>query len=201
MKATIAILAIAALATAPALLTSCTQSVTGTTTTSTEVKPGVPGGKVTETKEVRATITAIDSATRRVTMVTPAGEKVTITAGPEVANFNQLRVGDQVTVVRIEQIATRMAKPGEVVVDDETIDLSVAPLGKKPGVSMTTTEQLVATVTRINTRTRRATLTFADGSTKTVRVRDDIDLSKHTVGDRVVIRVTDAYALKVESPR
>lgn len=201
MKATIAILAIAALATAPALLTSCTQSVTGTTTTSTEVKPGVPGGKVTETKEVRATITAIDSATRRVTMVTPAGEKVTITAGPEVANFKQLRVGDQVTVVRIEQIATRMAKPGEVVVDDETIDLSVAPLGKKPGVSMATTEQLVATVTRINTRTRRATLTFADGSTKTVRVRDDIDLSKHKVGDRVVIRVTDAYALKVESPR
>jgi hypothetical protein len=201
MKATIAIFAAAGLAAVPVLFSSCQQSVTGTTTTTAEVKPGVPGGTVTETKEVRATITAIDSASRKVTMVTPAGEKITITAGPEVANFKQLRVGDQVTVVRIEQIASRMAKPGEVVVDDETIDMSVAPLGKKPGVAMATTEQLVATVTKINTKTRKATLTFSDGSSKTVKVRDDIDLSKHKVGDRVVIRLTDAYALKVESPR
>ena len=40
--------------------------------------------------------------------------------------------------------------------------------------------------------------TFEDGTTKTVAVRPDVDLSQRKVGDKVVIRATEALALTVE---
>jgi hypothetical protein len=46
----------------------------------------------------------------------------------------------------------------------------------------------------------KATLTFADGTTKTVAVRHDVDLTKRKVGEKVVIRKTQAMALSVEKP-
>jgi hypothetical protein len=46
----------------------------------------------------------------------------------------------------------------------------------------------------------RATLQFEDGSTKTVAVRPDVDLNKRKVGDKVVIRITEALAIRVVKP-
>ena len=39
-----------------------------------------------------------------------------------------------------------------------------------------------------------------DGTVETFTVRDDIDLSKHKVGEKVVFVVTEAVALSVEKP-
>ena len=46
-----------------------------------------------------ATITAIDKATRDVTLKGPQGNEMTVTAGPEVKNFEKLKVGDQVNLI------------------------------------------------------------------------------------------------------
>ena len=56
-----------------------------------------PGkGGVAEVVKLTATITAIDKATRDVTLKGPQGNEVTLTAGPDVKNFDKLKVGDQV---------------------------------------------------------------------------------------------------------
>jgi hypothetical protein len=55
--------------------------------------------------------------------------------------------------------------------------------------------EIGAKVKAIDAAKRMATLQFADGQTRNVRVRDDVDLSRYTVGDNVVIRAystTDA---------
>ena len=57
-------------------------------------EPGKVG--VAETVKVTATITAIDAATRAVTLKGPKGNEMVVTAGPEVKNLAQLKVGDQV---------------------------------------------------------------------------------------------------------
>ena len=46
----------------------------------------------------------------------------------------------------------------------------------------------------------QATLQFEDGSTRTVAVRPDVDLGKRKVGDTVVLRLTEALAMRVEKP-
>jgi hypothetical protein len=41
---------------------------------------------------------------------------------------------------------------------------------------------------------------LADGTTKTIPVRKDVDLTKYAAGDEVVFRVTEAMAISVEKP-
>ena len=47
-----------------------------------------------QTVSITATITAIDKKTRDITLKGPQGNEVTFTAGPDVKNFDNLKVGD-----------------------------------------------------------------------------------------------------------
>jgi Cu/Ag efflux protein CusF len=189
----------AVLIAASALFTACTTLTTEQSTTA-EVKPGVPGGKVSQTTQLKATVTAIDAAKRKVTLVTRHNEKFSVTAGPEVVNFPQIRIGDQLTVSYTESVVIRMAKPREKVVDDATADVKLAAEGKKPGLGVSTKGQVVATVSKIDTKSRKVTLQFSDGSSEAFKVRDDIDLAHRKVGERVVIQLIEAMAIKMEKP-
>src|SRR5437764_819061 len=60
------------------------------------VQKGVPGGIFIESYEGNGTITAIDHATRTLSMVRPDGKEGKFQVGPEVRNFPQLQVGDKV---------------------------------------------------------------------------------------------------------
>ncbi len=181
------------------LLPSC-NSVTGEQTTATTAEYGVPGGTVRQTTQFRATVTAVNSAARQVTLVTPAGEKRTVTAGPEVVNFGQIRVGDQLVITFAEELLVRMARPGEVVQEGTAIAGMRNEPGAKPGAAAGEASQVTATVTAIDAKKREVTLRFRDGSSKRFPVRDDIDLSRHRTGETVVIRYTEALAVKIEKP-
>ena len=69
-----------------------------------------------DTVEVSATITAIDKATRDVTLKGQQGNLMTVTAGPEVKNFDKLKVGDQVDLQYIEALTLELKKGGGMVV-------------------------------------------------------------------------------------
>jgi hypothetical protein len=62
------------------------------------------------------------------------------------------------------------------------------------------TYQVTATVIAIDHKKRKATLRFPDGTSKKFDVRNDVDLGRHKVGDRVVIRTTETFAMKMEKP-
>ena len=72
--------------------------------------PGVAGAA--QTIRTTATITAIDPATRAVTLKGENGREVGVTAGPEVANFAQMKVGDQVSVTYVEALMLELRKGG-----------------------------------------------------------------------------------------
>lgn len=199
MKMTAKPFAAAVLIAASALFTACTTLTTEQSTT-VDAKPGVPGGKVSQTTQLKATVTALDAAKRKVTLVTRHNEKFSVTAGPEVVNFPQIRIGDQLTVSYTEAIVIRLAKPGEKVVDHATADVKLAAEGKKPGLGVTTKGSIVGTVTKIDLKSRKATLQFSDGSSEAFKVRDDIDLAQRKVGEKVVIQLTEAMAIKMEKP-
>src|SRR6266581_4726615 len=72
--------------------------------------PGMVG--VAQTVKVTATITAIDKATRDVTLKGPQGNEITVTAGPEVKNFANMKVGDQVNAEYVEALTLELKKGG-----------------------------------------------------------------------------------------
>ena len=192
----------ATLAIAPAaflLLASC-KSTGGESSTMVAAQKGVPGGVVVETYQTTATVTGIDADKRKVTLVTPDGTKSTFKAGPEVVNFNQIQVGDQVKATVVEQLVVVLRKPGEQAADGEAAAVGLAPVGAKPGMFMADTIQVDAKIAAINLKGHKATLLFSDGKSKTFKVRDDVDLAKVSLGQDVTIRTTEAMAILVEKP-
>jgi hypothetical protein len=181
-------------------LASCSTGPAGQGTSVTAVQPGVPGGAMVNTYQETATVTGIDRTTREVTLVTPDGAKSTVTCGPDVANFAQIQRGDQVKATVTEQLVVFVRKPGEPAGDGGAAAVALAPIGAKPGVVMAQTQEITAKVQAIDLASRKATLLFPDGTTKTFKVRDDVDLTKQTVGSDVVFRATEGVAISVEKP-
>jgi translation elongation factor P/translation initiation factor 5A len=176
---------------------SCS-STDGKVTDEAKYEKGVPGGVYVQTYETTATVTAIDPATRKVTLRRENGNEATYTAPGEMVNFDQLRVGDRIKAVvtgkAVVFMATDAAPQGE---GSATIVVLPAE-GSKPGALVADTVQIKAKVTAIDLKKRKATLQFPDGHTETFEVRKDVDLTKRKVGEEVVIRATQAVLVGVQ---
>ena len=169
-------------------------------TGATAFKEGVPGGVVVNTVDVNARVTAIDTANRKVTLLGPDGDKFTVKVGPEAVNFDQIRVGDLVNATLTEELVIYLDEEGASAPDGSAAMVALAPKGAQPGGVMAETTQVTAIVTAIDQTGRTATLKFEDGSLKTFPVRDDIDLSRRKVGEKVVFQVTEMIAISVKKP-
>jgi hypothetical protein len=198
---------LACLLIAPALatvltLTSCSSTSTppGQSATVVATQPGVPGGVIINTHQITATVKAIDTADRKVTLVGADGKEAVVECGPEVVNFPQIQVGDQVKATVTEQLVVFMAKDAPPQTDAAATGVALAPVGAKPGGAVAQTVQVTATVADIDLKHHRATLEFPDGSKQTFAVRPDVDLTQRAVGEQVVIRATEAMAISVEKP-
>lgn len=174
--------------------------LTGEASGAVAVEKGVPGGTLVQTYEIKASVTSIDKAARKVTLMDATGIKTTVKAGPEVVNFDQIRVGDALLVTAAKELVVSVAGEGEAPRDGGEQLVALAPEGAKPGAVMAETMQVTATVTAIHVEQHTATLRFEDGSTRTVAVRPDVDLGKRKVGDKVVIRTTGALAIRIVKP-
>jgi hypothetical protein len=174
--------------------------LTGETAAAAAVEEGVAGGVMVQTIEITATVILIDKANRKVTLLGADGIKETVKAGPDVVNFDQIRVGDQLEITATEELIVSLAGPDEALDDEADAVVALAPVGSKPGGVAAGTVQVIGTITAIDTGKRMATLKFADGTTKTFPVRADVDLSQRRVGDKVVFQMTEMIALTVEKP-
>jgi len=161
---------------------------------------GVPGGVMVNTVDISARVTAIDTANRKVTLLGPDGDKVTVKVGPEAVNFDQIRVGDLVNATVTEALVVYLDEEGASPPDGSAAMVALAPKGAQPAGLVAETTQVTATVKTIDPTNRTATLQFEDGSSQTFPVRNDIDLSRRKVGEKVVFQVTEMIAISVEKP-
>src|SRR5262245_17472217 len=92
-------------------LTAC-KSTSNEGKGSNEIIETPPRQAETTTYTTTATVTGIDAPNRRVTLTTPDGMRNTYTLGPEVRNFNQIRIGDQVKTTLTEEVALSLQEGG-----------------------------------------------------------------------------------------
>jgi Cu/Ag efflux protein CusF len=168
--------------------------------TTTAVQEGVPGGVTVNSIEATAKVTAIDTKNRKVTLLLADGEKETVTVPPEAVNFDQVRVGDIVKATITEEVVVYLDEEGASVPDAYAAGVELAPKGTQPGGVSVKAVKVTATVMAIDQAKRTATVRFDNGTIETFPVRDDIDLSKRKVGEKVVFIVTQMIALSLEKP-
>lgn len=202
MKSTfrLTLIAAAALTLTACSSTNSTPPSLGETTRSTIYKEGVPGGILVETTKLSATVVAIDSTNRTVTLAVKDGRQQTIKCGLEVINFDQIHLGDHAKASIRSELMLALADASALPLDAGVAQVALAPKGAKPGGLMAETQEYTATVTAINNRRREVTLQLPDDTTRTLTVRPDIDLSQRKVGEKVAVRVTVAVAISVEKP-
>ena len=153
-----------------------------------------------QTVRITATITAIDKATRDVTLKGPEGNQVTVTAGPHVKNFGRLKVGDRVDMQYIEALTLELKKGGGLVVGRTgAADAVSAKKGEMPGGAVGRQVTIVADVVATDPATQSITL---KGPQRTVTMRvPDAEQFKHIAkGDQVEAKYTQALAVSVEAP-
>ena len=192
-----------ALALIPAALlafTACTTTRTGGSTASDTAQSVEPGAIVVDTTRMTATVAAIDLRNRRITLVAPDGRRATYKVTKDAANFDRIRVGDRVNATVTEELAVLLRQAGTPPSAGEGAEVALAPKGAMPGGVVAETAEVTARVVSVDTMSRRVTLQFVDGSTKTVRVNPDIDLANVAPGDAVTVRITEALAIAVEKP-
>lgn len=147
---------------------------------------------------VSALVEAIDAANRVLTLKGPRGNVFDLAAGPEVKNFDQIRVGDYL-VVRYAQALTLELKKGGGGIRSRTEGerSAVAEPGERPAAGAARRVTVVADVTAVNKKQQTVTLR---GPKRTVelKVRDPAQFKLIKVGDQVEATYTEAAAISIE---
>ena len=146
--------------------------------------------------EARATVTAIDPATRMVTLKTEDGQTVDVECGPEVKNFDKIKVGDTVKATYTESVAFQVAPKGATPGGASQGAVRI-PGGAQVDQQVTTS----FTVASVDPATNIMWVTLANGNTKKIQVQDpkaQERLKTLKPGDVVAVTYTESMALQLE---
>ena len=157
-----------------------------------QAPPGVQAKPITAT----ATIEAIDRSARQITLKNQKGELTTITAGPEVKRFDELKVGQTVSATYYESVAVNVRQPGAPA--PSAGGAAVTPGGgKMPGATAAVQETVSVVVQSIDKANQAVTVKRKDGSVVSFRVQNPKYLEMVKTGDTVDITYTQAMLVEV----
>lgn len=162
----------------------------------------MPGGVVANEVTSTAIVMEINAEQRVVTLKFADRSAKAYKLGPEVRNFDQLKVGDQVRTTLVESVALFIRKPSEEPFAGQVQTVQVAAKGAKPGVITTDTSEIRGTVEAIDYAARTVTLKGPGGNMAICNVDESVKNFKNvSLGDEIVLRVTNAMALVVEKAK
>ena len=151
---------------------------------------------------VTATVKAIDKKNRVVTLEFPDGKVSKIKTGPEVRNFAQIRVGDEVKATLLESVELFVADEAEQPSSGRTSKVARAPKGEKPGFAAVESVEVRATVESIDYKTREVVLKGPEGKLQKIKAGPEVKrLNEVKQGDTVVARLTKAVSITVSAPK
>jgi len=150
---------------------------------------------------VRGTVEAVDPALRTARIRGTQGNVVTLDVPASITRFNEVRVGDVVTVAYYDVVNIRPKDPGEPAVDTIAEPTTTRTPGTLPGATVAKQRVATVTITAWDAATGTVTFTGPKGQSYTRRVADTLDPAvrqRLQVGDRADITWTEAVRLSVE---
>lgn len=171
-------------------------------------KPAATGGAVlesepgkatiAETVKVTAKVTAIDKATRTVELKGPKGKTVSVVAGDEVRNFDQIKVGDMVAIQYVEALTLELQKSGAAKAPTEQAAAVRAKPGEKPAGAVGRQVTLTAEVVNVDEKKKLISLKGPKGRVVDLKVNNPDQFKVVKKGDKVDVTYTEALAIAVE---
>lgn len=167
------------------------------------VTANAPGqAAVSEGIQVQGKIKSVDKKTRNVVVVGAAGNELHMALGDEVKNFDQIRVGDLVTLTYIEALVLELRKLETKALREriESEQAVRAKPGEKPAAAVERTVRVIADVVAVNPKAKTVTLR---GPKRTVELAvNDVERFKEIkVGDQVEATYTEAVAIEVTAAK
>jgi hypothetical protein len=164
------------------------------------VMKGSEPGKVAmaEAVSLSATVEAIDKANRLITLKGPEGKVATVHAGPEVKNFDQIKLGDVVVARYVEALTLELKKGGGGMRERvETDTAAAAKPGERPAAVAGRQVTIVADVIAVDAKKQSVRL---KGPTRTVdlKVKDPEQFKLIKVGDQIEAKFTEAVAVSID---
>ncbi len=159
-----------------------------------QVYTATNGFAVVDTFTYVATVTAIDTAKRKLTVTTPDGKSATFKASKGV-DLAAYRVGEQVGFQATEATALVVRKDGRPPADAAAIELAAATNGQTTGVFEGEAVEVSAKVVALDPASQRVTFQFEDGTTKTMKAHKKVDLSGLSVGDSVTVEYAESLII------
>jgi Cu/Ag efflux protein CusF len=141
-------------------------------------------------------ITAIDQATRSITLRDEKGQSDTYIADPSVQRFNELKVGQKVKVSYYESVVFQVRKPGDPA-DASSYDAALARAKEGlPAATVRTRQNITVTVKSVDMNVGSITVATEDGTIATRHV-DKANLTGIKAGDRITINYVQAVAASI----
>src|SRR5271154_2865401 len=154
--------------------------------TSYQDNGGIGGEIVTDAISKTATVVSVDPVKSLVVLKHADGTTVTYRALPNAFAFDDIKAGDVVKVSVTEEIAVFLGRNSVPASAANSARLRINPPDKTQAVAAEVgTISFTAKITAIDDWADTVTLQLADGSTKTIKVSEFVNLADVSVGDNV----------------
>ena len=174
----------------------------------TILAPSMAGAQTREVTRdevtVRGTVQAVDHTARTVTVQGEDGRAVTLDVPTTATRFDQVKVGDIVTMTYYDRVSVRAKPAGEAAVNRVLEPTTTANPGALPGATRARQRVSTMTLTAVNQATRSITFSGPKGESYSRFLVETVDptvLASLKVGDRVDVTWTEALSLQVVSPQ
>jgi len=160
------------------------------------------GEIVTDATSTTATVVSVDHAKRLVVLKRADGSSVTYKALPNAFGFDDIKAGDVVKVSVAEELAVFLGKnsvPPSAGADIAKLRVRL-PGGTQAVATEVGTLVFTAKITAIDDWNDAVTLQLSDGTAKTIKVSEAVNLADVSVGDAVSVQSTEAAVVVLEKP-
>ena len=157
-----------------------------------------PGkASMTEAVKVSAVVTAIDAATRTVTLKGAKGRVFDVVCSDQVKNFAQIKIGDELVVEYVRSLSLELKKSGGTSEPKETAAAAAAKPGDKPAGAVGRQVTVMAEVVAVDPKAKTITLKGPKGNVLELDVKNPDQFKVVKKGDKVEAVYTEALAMSV----
>jgi Cu/Ag efflux protein CusF len=163
-----------------------------------------PAREKWDNMEIQATIHEIDLESRKVVLVGPEGNLVTLAADDRVKRLEEFKVGDLVHASYWSYMMAEFRDPTPEELAQPFVKMTETtrmPDEMDPGAVLGAVVKAVVTIEGVNRPFKAVTVKGPNGNYLTIPVKDDALLGELNIGEVVIMTYSESIALSLEKVR
>jgi hypothetical protein len=148
--------------------------------------------------QVTALVTAIDKATRTVTLKGPQGNSFDVVAGDAVKNFDKIKVNDEIAVEYMRALTLEVKKSSGPASRVDSADAVRSKPGEKPAGAVGRQVTIVADVIDVSPANKTITVKGPKGNIVELEVQNQDHFKVVKKGDQIEANYVEAVAVSLE---